>query len=108
MKKPDRYLVKLGGIYYYQRRVPKRFSHIDARTKPRLSLRTGNLDLARMRRDLFPVSDLETDRLFCLRRISGSSIARQGSEDEQEIRAAGDGREACERHQAAHPPEVLS
>ncbi|MEL6386549.1 MAG: integrase arm-type DNA-binding domain-containing protein [Pseudomonadota bacterium] len=65
---------------------------------------------AKMRREhvkLFPVSDCETDRLFCLRRISGSSIARQGSEDEQEIRAAGDGRKTCEGHQAAHAPEVL-
>jgi len=57
MKKPDRYLVKLGGIYYYQRRVPKRFSHIDTRTKPRLSLRTDNLDLARIRRDHLEEAD---------------------------------------------------
>ncbi len=57
MKKPDRYLVILRNKYYYQRRVPGRFKHLDPRVRPRVSLKTANLELACARRDLLEEAD---------------------------------------------------
>lgn len=53
-KKPreDRFLVSRNGIYYYNRRIPKRYGRLDKRY-PRImiSLYTPDLALARIRRD---------------------------------------------------------
>lgn len=57
MKKPNRYLVILRNKYYYQRRVPGRFKHLDPRDRPRVSLKTANIELARARRDLLEEAD---------------------------------------------------
>ncbi|MEM6415586.1 MAG: tyrosine-type recombinase/integrase [Pseudomonadota bacterium] len=57
MKKPNRYLVILRNKYYYQRRVPGRFKHLDSRERPRVSLKTANVELARARRDLLEEAD---------------------------------------------------
>lgn len=57
MNGQDRKLVKLGRIYYYQRRVPERFRKLDARDKIRISWRTSAIMLARERRDLMEAAD---------------------------------------------------
>jgi len=57
--KPDRYLKKRGGIFHYYRRVPARFQEFDTRGTIRVSLRTGSLEIARMRRDNLEMADEE-------------------------------------------------
>jgi hypothetical protein len=49
---PDRFLLQRGKRWYYQRRVPSQFSHIDDRRFAKVSLKTGSLEVARLRRSL--------------------------------------------------------
>jgi len=55
--KQNRYLTPLRDYWYYQRRVPGRFSHVDARKRIRYSLNTKSIDVARMRRDALAEAD---------------------------------------------------
>jgi len=57
--KQNRFLVKRGTLFYYQRYIPKRFKHVDPRTRIRYTLHTDSLDVARMRRDALAEADLE-------------------------------------------------
>lgn len=54
---PDRFLLKRGTRWYYQRRVPKQFAAVDPRTFAKVSLKTSSLDLARLRRDQLADAD---------------------------------------------------
>jgi hypothetical protein len=48
---PDRFLLKRGERWYYQRRVPEQFAHLDQRGFAKVSLKTESLEIARLRRD---------------------------------------------------------
>lgn len=54
---PDRYLKKRGGVYWYRRRVPRHFCHLDPRGRIEETLNTDSLETARLRRDLKVVED---------------------------------------------------
>lgn len=56
---PDRFLLKRGKRWYYQRRVPTQFSAIDSRKFAKVSLKTESLELARLRRDQLAEADDE-------------------------------------------------
>lgn len=56
----DRHLLFLNGNYYYRRRVPTELRNIDARGHTvKLSLKTSDIALARILRDLFESADDE-------------------------------------------------
>lgn len=54
---PDRYLYFRGGRWYYNRRTPGQFLHVESRTFLRYSLKTKSHDVARMRRDALELAD---------------------------------------------------
>ncbi|QOZ44048.1 hypothetical protein XH89_11555 [Bradyrhizobium sp. CCBAU 53340] len=57
---PDRYLLCLNGNYYYRRRVPTELRDVDVRGHTvKLSLKTSDIALARILRDLFERADDE-------------------------------------------------
>jgi len=57
---PDRYLHVRLGVYQYHRRVPKSVLHVDSRApKIRTTLKTGDLALARIKRDAMETADDE-------------------------------------------------
>ncbi len=56
---PDRFLLQRGKRWYYQRRVPSQFSHIDERRFAKVSLKTQSLEVARLRRDQLAEADDE-------------------------------------------------
>lgn len=56
---PDRFLLQRGKRWYYQRRVPTQFSHIDERRFAKVSLKTESLEIARLRRDQLAEADDE-------------------------------------------------
>ena len=56
-KKLNSLLILRGDIWYYQRRVPKKFRHIEARLLVRHSLNTDSLQIARRRRDALVEAD---------------------------------------------------
>lgn len=53
----DRYLKKRGDKWHYYRRVPKRLSVLDPRGTIRQSLKTDNVEEARLRRDQLAEAD---------------------------------------------------
>jgi hypothetical protein len=53
----DRYLLKRKGQWYYSRRTPLRYRHLETREYVRTSLQTISLEIARMRRDGMEVAD---------------------------------------------------
>ena len=59
MRDPDRFLLKRGKRWYYQRRVPGQFSHLDQRRFAKVSLKTDSLEIARLRRDHLAEADDE-------------------------------------------------
>jgi len=59
-KKQNHLLILRGDIWYYQRRVPKKFRHVESRPIVRSSLNTDSLIIARRRRDAL----VEADDLF--------------------------------------------
>ena len=59
MRDPDRFLLKRGKRWYYQRRVPGQFSHLDQRRFAKVSLKTESLEIARVRRDQLADADDE-------------------------------------------------
>lgn len=57
---PDRYLLCLKGNYYYHRRVPTEVRDIDERGDTvKLSLKTDDVGLARVLRDMYERADDE-------------------------------------------------
>ncbi|MEL6725490.1 MAG: DUF6538 domain-containing protein, partial [Pseudomonadota bacterium] len=59
IRDPDRFLLKRGKRWYYQRRVPGQFSHLDQRRFAKVSLKTESLEIARVRRDQLADADDE-------------------------------------------------
>ena len=57
LRDPDRFLLKRGNRWYYQRRVPNQFSHLDDRAFVKVSLKTGSQEVARLRRDQLAEAD---------------------------------------------------
>lgn len=51
------YLVKRGRVWWYNRRVPKKFAHLDTRKRIYETLRTGSLDEAAILRDQIADAD---------------------------------------------------
>jgi integrase len=51
------YLVKRGRVWWYNRRVPKKFAHLDTRKRIYETLRTGSLDEACILRDQMVEAD---------------------------------------------------
>ena len=57
-QKPDRFIVQIGGRYHYKRRVPGTLADRDTRAPHvRASLKTSDLALARIKRDLLEQAD---------------------------------------------------
>ena len=56
-KKQNHLLILRGDIWYYQRRVPKKFRHVESRPIVRSSLNTDSLVIARRRRDALVEAD---------------------------------------------------
>lgn len=55
---PDRYLRAINGKWHYKRRVPTALIHADSRAPHvRMSLKTGDLALARRKRDMLEAAD---------------------------------------------------
>lgn len=53
-----KYLVERSGTWYYVRRVPDNYAHVDSRIRVKKSLKTKSIDLARLRRnDLIKADD---------------------------------------------------
>lgn len=69
-KKQNHLLIQRGDIWYYQRRVPKKFRHIEVRPLVRSSLNTDSLVIARRRRDAL----VEADNLYW------SALSQEASE----------------------------
>jgi integrase len=60
LKNPDRYLIDRKGIYQYMRRVPLNVMELDERSPlVRISLKTDDLALARLKRDSYEQADDE-------------------------------------------------
>ena len=56
--KDFKYLVERNGTWYYVRRVPDNYAHVDSRIRVKKSLKTKSFDLARLRRnDLIKADD---------------------------------------------------
>lgn len=70
-KKQNHLLILRGDIWYYQRRVPKKFRHIESRPIVRSSLNTDSLIIARRRRDAL----VEADDLYW------SALSQEASEN---------------------------
>lgn len=43
-KRQNKLLIKRGDIWYYQRRVPLKFGHVEARLVVRITLDTSSID----------------------------------------------------------------
>lgn len=56
-KKANKYLYLRNDRWSYKRNVPKKFRHIESRTRIRAGLNTSSLDIARMRRDALVEAD---------------------------------------------------
>ncbi len=56
-KRENNLLILRGDVWYYQRRVPKKFRHIESRSLVRHSLNTDSLKIARRRRDALCEAD---------------------------------------------------
>lgn len=54
---PNQFLLRRGKRWYYQRRVPGQFSHLDTRTFAKVSLKTESLETARLRRNQLAEAD---------------------------------------------------
>ena len=52
-------LMQKRGFWYYQRRVPKKYAHIDARRFVKKALRTKSVDEAISKRDALIIADNE-------------------------------------------------
>jgi len=50
-KRQNKLLIKRGDIWYYQRRVPLKFGHVESRPVVRITLDTSSIETARIRRD---------------------------------------------------------
>lgn len=59
MRDPGKFLLKRGKRWYYQRRVPEQFAHLDQRRFAKVSLKTESLEVARLRRDQLAEADDE-------------------------------------------------
>ena len=70
-KKQNHLLILRGDIWYYQRRVPKKFRNVESRPIVRSSLNTDSLVIARRRRDAL----VEADDLYW------SALAQEASEN---------------------------
>ncbi|MBL4870183.1 MAG: tyrosine-type recombinase/integrase [Robiginitomaculum sp.] len=53
----DRFLLNRQGRWYYNRRTPLSFQHVESRTFVRCSLKTKSVDVARIRRDALELAD---------------------------------------------------
>jgi len=88
-EKQDRFLIKRGGRWVYQRRVPARYAHIDARRFIKFALRTDSIEIARERRDALARAD---DEYWAM--LSAEAAGRGGpSKSVREV--------AIRRHEAA-------
>ena len=55
----EKFLYRRGRHWWYKRRVPKRYAHLDTRGRIRIALNTTSIDAARMRRDALMIADDE-------------------------------------------------
>ena len=59
-KRQNKLLIKRGDIWYYQRRVPLKFGHVEARPVVRITLDTSSIETARIRCDAL----FEADNIY--------------------------------------------
>lgn len=57
MRDRDRYLMERDCRYYYARRIPSKLAQLDKRGRIRFALNTGNISIARDKRDKFEYAD---------------------------------------------------
>lgn len=81
--KLDKFLMKRGPVWYYQRFVPKKFSHVDTRKRVRYSLNTPSVEIARLRRDALVEADDNYWRSLALEAADNDGVteAKQLSEE---------------------------
>jgi len=81
----DRYLTQRGPVWYYQRFVPSRFSHVDARRRIRYSLNTPSVEIARVRRDALVEADDNYWRSLAFEAVDNNGLteATQRAEEER-------------------------
>lgn len=72
------YLHKRDHVWWYNRRVPKQFAHLDTRGRIRQSLNTTSLEEARVKRDLLCEAD---ERYWAA--LAGVSVSGEAANDDQ-------------------------
>lgn len=74
------YLERRGRVWWYNRRVPKRFVHLDTRKRIKESLATTSLEQARYKRDLLAEADDHYWASLKIANETGPSTNREVSE----------------------------
>ena len=84
MKRVDdnSYLEQRGRVWWYNRRVPSKFAHLDSRKRIKESLGTTSIDQARYKRDLLAEAD---DHAAAVHRVG---LRRGGVHAGREMRAS--------------------
>ena len=74
-KTTNKLLIQRNGHWYYQRRVPRKYSHVDPRNMVKKSLDTHSIDVARMRRDALVEADNEYWRTLALEAVENGGVS---------------------------------
>lgn len=72
---PDRFLLLKGTRWYYNRRPPSRFQHVESRHIIRHSLKTQVLQDARVRRDALEVADNAYWQVLCVEAAANGGVS---------------------------------
>lgn len=73
----DSYLHQRNGVWWYNRRVPKKYAHLDTRSRIRKSLETRSVDTARILRDQLVEADNDYWLALALSEDSGDASTKQ-------------------------------
>jgi len=74
-KTANKLLIQRNEHWYYQRRVPRKYSHIDPRNMVKKSLETRSIDVARMRRDALVEADNEYWLTLALEAVENGGVS---------------------------------
>lgn len=79
----NRFLLFNKGYWHYQRRVPKKFRHIESRSLVRGTLGTTSLEIARLRRDALVAADDHYWTALALEAAENDGVSKTTYEVEQ-------------------------
>ena len=74
------YLEQRGRVWWYNRRVPQRFAHLDTRWRIKESLGTTSLEQARRKRDLLAEADDHYRASLMIAEEAGPALSREAVE----------------------------